>query len=179
MRLLYFAIFLLSCGVQKNLSSLCQHKGTIRHSEYIDGCQWLIQTDDGKIYLPENFTDFPMADRQAISFSFVPFDGMSICMAEDAIITLTCMQWLGKSTCEEPPNDWEQIDWMRKIVSTVQPRQIDRYIYEQRYVYRIQVPGGQDTWYTCDGALICNDTEGCSIIDLNANDRVAIYVAHR
>ncbi|MBK8505776.1 MAG: hypothetical protein IPL46_28410 [Saprospiraceae bacterium] len=89
--LIVVTLFLCGCGTLK-VSSLCESEGIVILSDQLDGCQWLIETIDGRKLLPQNAKEYDLIDRQRIYFSYMPFDGMSICMSEDEIITLTCFQ---------------------------------------------------------------------------------------
>jgi hypothetical protein len=95
--LLVFCLFgLISChsGKQKDSTGSCKTQGTVQDFTGLDGCRLLIVTEDGKKLLPGSILDedFQLEAGQEISFDYRPVDMMSVCMAEDEIVEITCIK---------------------------------------------------------------------------------------
>lgn len=77
-------------------SKQCTHQGTVVDKTGLDGCGLLIQTSGGKLLLPSEFAsgvDQSLIKAGAkIRFGYTEVDGMSICMAEDAIVRIDCLE---------------------------------------------------------------------------------------
>lgn len=170
-------LLIYGCGTLK-VAKLCESEGLVILSDQLDGCKWFIETSDGRKLLPQNADDYHLTDRQRINFSFVPFDGMSICMAEDEIVTMTCFQPMGEWLCDDG-TDWQRISWLSNIIENQNIRRVDRFIRGQIKLYQITSTDGIFSWYHCDGRLICDSRNGCSISSQDLTDQVTIFVAHR
>lgn len=95
--LLVFGLFsLISChsGKSSDGANGCNTQGTVEDYTGMDGCRLLIVTEDGKKLLPGNIldSDFQLVAGQKISFDYRPIDMMSVCMAEDQIVEITCIK---------------------------------------------------------------------------------------
>jgi hypothetical protein len=175
--LIVVTLFFGGCATLK-VSSFCESEGTVIRADQLDGCSWLIETNHGHKLLPVNADDYPLIDRQKIYFSFVPFDGMSICMAEDEIVTLTCFQTKDKITCDDETG-WQEISWLSNIIEKQKISMVDRFSWGRYKLYQITHVDGKFTWYHCDGTLICNSLNGCGIPAQDLGDQVTIFLAHR
>ena len=139
----------------------CQTVGTVKDFSGLDGCKILILLDNGTKLLPSSISDanFKLADGQRIAFDYEedPEFGMTICMAEDMIVKITCIKLLG----ELDPGDVcintstpEKVAWMRQLIEKNKPIRITRYPYGKEYVYFYQ--GKTDSQlFDCRGKLVC------------------------
>ncbi len=102
MRYLIFLSFWFVFAVGCNTAQLpdpeagsCDTLGTVTNFEGLDGCGLLIVTDDGLKLLPAVIDPpgFTLKANQRVRFSYVEAEEqMSICMAEDQIVRITCIQ---------------------------------------------------------------------------------------
>lgn len=173
--LLIIGVFL-SCHLPRQ-KSLCQLEGKVLLSNELDGCQWLIQTPNGRKLLPQNAQDFPLSDQQDIYFSYQLYDGMSICMAEDEIITITCFQEKMTITCPQYQG-WEDIEWIAAIIESGSIIRVDLYSVEHMNLFRFVELGGDVLWYNCQGQKVCDQALGCDL-PKNLKDPVTIFLAQR
>ena len=74
-------------------SGKCDVFARVSDQSGLDGCGILLQLDDGSMLLPANIDAFNLdlteGDTLSISYDVVP-DAMSVCMRENATVTLTC-----------------------------------------------------------------------------------------
>lgn len=95
-KLLVF-VFLLSggCTGSKLVGEDCTTMATVKDFTGLDGCRYLLVLDNGDKYLPVDLgdSDFQFQDNQRVRFGYqeVP-DAVSICMAEDKSVKITCIQ---------------------------------------------------------------------------------------
>jgi hypothetical protein len=99
-------------------------------------------------------------------------------MAEDEIITLTCFQGQGEIMCNEGA-EWQEIGWLNTMVENQKIRLVDRYTRGSVKLYQITSTDGLLAWYHCDGSLICDARDGCSVSAKDLTNQVTIFVAHR
>ena len=86
-----------SCSTSKNggNDSDCSTLATVKDFTGLDGCTFLFILDNGDKYLPAEISDsnFELKDQQRIKFGYKELkDQMSICMAENKIVAVTCIQ---------------------------------------------------------------------------------------
>lgn len=89
-----------TCDSSKEMSanSTCNTEAIIKDFTGLDGCSLLIVLNNGDKLLPADITDesFDMdhfVDGQKIRFAYTTVEGgMSVCMAEKAIINITCIE---------------------------------------------------------------------------------------
>ena len=94
--LLISLLFFPSCQTKKPLTSNegCQVEGTVKEIG-LAGCRFLIELKSGERLFPAetNFPNFAYKAEQRIRFSYKEIkDAMSICMAEDKIVEITCIE---------------------------------------------------------------------------------------
>lgn len=168
--------FIWSCGVTRQ-PSLCQMEGKVIQMDGLDGCQWLIQTKDGQKLLPQNAAEFALTDGQSVYFNYRVFDGMSICMAEDLIVTLTCLEIRKVTECSD--GGWEQIEWLRHLIEDEGVRKIDQFRAKDQLWYHITFQPDAYAWYNCHGQKICLSDQGCMLDEKLLRDQVTIFLAQR
>lgn len=83
-----------TCRQNSGDQTACNTQGQVEDFTGLDGCQLLIVTEDGKKLLPGRILDsnVTLAAGQRIRFDYRPVEMASICMAEDLIVEITCLQ---------------------------------------------------------------------------------------
>ncbi|MBX2814832.1 MAG: hypothetical protein KTR24_02500 [Saprospiraceae bacterium] len=151
----------------------------------LDGCTYLLHTDNGDKLLPLNGEDYDLGDYNWIRIDFeeVP-DGMSICMAEDKIIRITCFDadhaTPRKKPCLETLAPLEDSTWLTQWIKEHQPTQVDRYTYLDGFAYLCKT-GARVQVYDCQGNLLCDSAQeaGCKHTMTTITNKVNIWTAHR
>ncbi len=163
------ALFFSACGVfceskKSGMRSACSHVGTLADYRELDGCQWLIRLEDGRLLLPQTWPEgfVPEAGRR-IRFDFeeVP-EQMTICMAEDLVVRITCIEIeevRADTLRPQPPpclriDDPFEVDWLNKALDRYNPERVVRYPWRDGWAYLLE---GQELWalYDCQGTLLC------------------------
>ncbi len=84
------ALLASKCGDTK-----CDVFARVSDQSGLDGCGLLFELEDDSLLLPANLESFDInleeGDTVAISYEIIP-DAMSVCMRENATITLTCLE---------------------------------------------------------------------------------------
>ena len=90
----FFVVFACQTGKSSKDGQSCKTQGVVQDFTGMDGCNLLIVTEDGKKLLPGQILDssFQLAAGQKIRFDYRPIDMMSICMSEDLIVEITCVE---------------------------------------------------------------------------------------
>lgn len=174
--LLLIFLMLMSCQVTKNLS-YCDTLVTVIDLKGLDGCGLLLKKENGEKLLPVNGDVFNFTVNQQLAISYQSFDGMSICMAEQQMVTLGCVQRLSPLACQ-PVSQIQSGHWLEAIFKNDNPIQINRFHLMDQYLYQVMV-GTEDKWYDCRGQLICDLPEECQIDLSKMKEKLEIYVAHR
>lgn len=142
----------------------CTQQGTVVDYTGLDGCSLLIVTEDGKKYLPvrPEFGGIRLAPGMKIRFGYERADMASVCMAEDAVVTLTCLEAVeaqggGKPAKKECANilDPFRTPWMADLVKQRNPFKITKYTYEDGWAYYIE-SGTRNALYDCQGTFLCD-----------------------
>ena len=97
-------VFLLCCmlfsachsGKSSDGQNSCNSTGEVKDFTGLDGCQLMIVMEDGKKLLPGSIlvNDVTLEAGQKIRFDYRPIEMMSVCMAEDLIVEITCLEVL-------------------------------------------------------------------------------------
>ncbi len=154
-----------SCGSTKKTTSVvetCDTNGTLLDLSNLDGCTWIILTDDGEKLLPMDWPpDFQKVDGQSIRYHATPIEGMNNCMAEDRMVKLDCVKSIegkpAKPTCHNTTKPME-VKWMRLFIARNNIEQIEKYPYLDKYAYLFK--GGNNNYlYDCQGTLLCQFQE--------------------
>lgn len=162
----YVAICCGACGVfceskKGTTRAACNHVGTLVDYRELDGCQWLIRLDDGRLLLPQRWPEgFAPVAGQRIRFGFEEvLDLMTICMAEDVVVRLTCLEAIADTSRPQPLpclqiDDPFEVDWLNKALERYNPHRVVRYPWRDGWVYLLE---GQQQWalYDCQGTLLC------------------------
>ncbi|MEZ4949078.1 MAG: hypothetical protein R2879_01440 [Saprospiraceae bacterium] len=140
----------------------CKTKGTVKDFTGLDGCKFLIILHDGTKLLPAKVNDkkFQFREGQEIMFDYEDLSdyGMTICMAEDQIVEITCIHEVGKdpalpSDCSATLNPME-IPWMKTLMESYKPFRVVRYDFQEQYLYYFQA-APVAYLHDCKGDLVC------------------------
>lgn len=167
---LFLSTLLYTCGASKRQAAEgdCEHLGTVQDFTGLDGCTLLIVTDDGKKFLPAQMdVDGPeLAAGQRLSFSYRTLEDMaSICMAEDAIVAITCLQVLNGSDIPNKPDcfdveDLTRAPWLADAAVELNPVQIFKYRYRtDGWAYLLETKE-KVYLYDCQGTMLCESMAG-------------------
>lgn len=160
---------------------LCSERVTATDFSSLDGCGFLLETQDGRKLLPSNLATFTtsLENGEQLTVSYiVDTESASICMSEDEIVTLTCFQRLDQKIDCEPMVDPFEPEWSKAVMTTLDPYRIEEYVVgDQRwYLYHSE---HQLRWYACTGDLLCSYGPGEQAIcdlDINPDELKIIYV---
>ena len=157
----------------------CSTRATVVDYSGLDGCGLLLQIADGKLLLPINGDEFDLMVGESVIISYHQADGMSICMKEDQIVELTCLQPVKSAPCADI-NSLEDAGWLVELRDQWMPSQIVQYRFQEFPVYLIAT-SIEERWYNCHGSLLCKSTapESCRLDTSQLTDKVELYVAHR
>ena len=134
------------CDTTKSAASIsdCQTIGTVKDMTGLDGCKFLISTQDGKLLLPVEVSDsrFEFVNGAKIAFDFVENKEVSfgICQAEDMMVNITCIKSLdgaAKDECIDTSNP-VKVDWMEALIEKLKPMRITKYPYNDQLLYFFQ-----------------------------------------
>lgn len=158
---LLLAVLLLwgCCSSRKGQGDVCDTSGIVRDFSNLDGCRLLIELPNGDLLNPAVLPEGSiLIAGQRISFSFRELaDHLSICMAEKAIVEVTCLKTYDPNqvACITTDNPFE-VPWMNDAFDRLNPVQIIRYRNaEPAYLFRAV---GEEYLYDCRGQLICKGT---------------------
>jgi hypothetical protein len=165
--LFFSLLLLLSCSPQKKVADngnteTCTTHGIVKDFTGLDGCTFLILLDDSTRLLPAKMPDkkFRFRDGQEIWFDYVEDSdyGMTICMAEDLIVEITCIREEGVDPTDPAAcagiMDANQIAWMRILMDSYQPMKVTAYQFNDQYLYYFETPR-VSYLHDCKGSLIC------------------------
>ena len=188
MRILIFScyfIFSIACNAQKKLTKSCDISVRVEKSD-LDGCDLLLVLPDGRKLLPVNHEEMRLEDGQNVLISYIEEKDMaSICMAEDAIVIVTCWQLEGripaKKECEDIRDPFES-SWLSRIMGEIDPVIIEKYNYRDGFVY-ICKTSSYNYLYDCQGTLLCvyqaGEQQPCRSKTQELSDKREIWVKHR
>ncbi len=151
-----------------SLTTKCKTAGVVRDLSSLDGCQMMIEIENGEKWRPAKIEDsnFKLQDGQAILFGYREVnDAVSVCMAETKTIEVTCIKeitsdknkpvvkkcWDIKTPTEAP--------WMAKIMEEQKPFRITKYDFRDGWAYLI-LTKERRLFYTCQGNDLCPDDKG-------------------
>ncbi len=173
---LLVAIISTSCQISQRLH-YCQEAVVVKDYSGLDGCKLLLQRSDQTLLLPVNLDSYDITAGDRLVISFQPTEGMSICMAEQKLVILTCVQHLSEVPCQ-PITVLEPGHWLTGKQQDLQPSKIIRYQYKDEYLYHFRSRSG-DLWYDCRGRLVCDQAEICALKLSTLTDPLEVFVAHR
>lgn len=160
--LLSLFVLVTNCKTNKKVATEnCQTMGTVKDFTGLDGCRLLIVLDNGDKLLPSKVNDenFTLRDGQRIKFDYIELTDMgSMCMAENAIIEITCIELVsGKPVIPEcyDANDPLEVPWMKEVVNTRKPASIQKFKFRTDGWAYLFFVGQEQLLYDCQGTLLC------------------------
>lgn len=169
----FFVLLLafLGCDASKKVptKSDCKTIGMVKDYTGLDGCRLMIETEDGRKLLPAkiNQEGFVLKDGQKIAFDFVEAKdyGMTVCMAEDMIIEITCIQKLAvskedvKDKCVDTFKP-EEVEWLKKLIEETKPIRILKYPRSEEEIFYMLYAKPNSIVYDCKGNKVCEVPNG-------------------
>ncbi len=142
----------------------CTTEGYVKDFTGLDGCKLLVLVRDEKWLIsrvPKGHS--PLQDKQTIKFGYKEIvDGISVCMAEDKIVEIVCLEIVnqgrdpkpGKKKCVNTTTP-KTVEWIKKLIEEHQPIQITKYPFRgDGWAYLFQTAQAK-LLYTCQGTLVC------------------------
>jgi hypothetical protein len=183
---------LLSCSVKKNVqkeSPSCDTKVFVRDYSSLDGCGFMFILPDGTKILPSNpeLAEFKLRDRQMVMIGYISQkDMMSICMSENFIAELLCIELISEPGVEMqedanciPINDPYRSVWMKELMISERPREVSRMKYKEKLIYTLRTDRGVSV-YNCLGDVLCQagneHRDDCDTFWKGASDHNVIWV---
>lgn len=176
------SIIVLSCTAWLTLTSEtcidnsnCKESVTVLDMTHLDGCGMMLVTEDKKKLFPVNLDDFAIeikdGDTLMVSYAIAK-NAMSICMAEDLTVKLSCLVITSPSpakvNCPEM-TDPVKFSWSKQVLKEMDLRSIEHIkTAEEDYYWFRSV--GDCRLYSCTGQVICIGT-------CNENDKCEAYFA--
>ena len=167
-------------------SETCQTKAIVIDMSKLDGCQFLLQVENGEKWLAMEISDpdFKFQDKQAILFDYEEVtDYMSVCMAENKGVHITCIKELSKPSnlplaCTEVPNILKT-SWIQKVIREKKVWKITQYKDNSEFVYLFKT-NSKSYLYDCKGKSICelskNTENDCTKKIKTLNNEYVIWV---
>ena len=160
----------------------CTTHAIVEDMTGLDGCGLLLRVDNGEKWLPTNLEtqEVKLEKNQEVYFGYRPMeDAVSICMAENKIIELTCLQVVGKTggikpgkpECVNTSNPLK-VEWIRKMYDKHLPQQIIKYPFRKgdwAYLFKTKT---SRYLYDCQGYFICEAAKDAK------NDCVDTYLQY-
>lgn len=162
-------------------ANTCDFVGEVWDYAGLDGCSTLVETTEGHLFnvagLPQGYF-LEAGSRIRFGFNYVE-DGVSICMHEDAIIRITCIQTLRESSGFPRPIVCTSYDvpsqWIHELIIDLGATYVTRFPWkDDRLVYLFETPSGQYL-YDCRGFLLCQPKRNCLQFIENFNLGKQIY----
>ncbi|MCI5080617.1 MAG: hypothetical protein MRY78_02935 [Saprospiraceae bacterium] len=166
MRILLFLLLSLAfgaCKTTQNTTAECTETGTVKNLQGLDGCDLIINTGDGRAFIPTDASleKFALEDSQQIRFGYkLRDDLMGICMAGQ-IVELTCVEQLGdnlpiKKECFDVSQP-QQAPWLKEAIVKHETAEIYKYPYRtDGWAYLLK--GKIVYLYDCQGTLLCKQS---------------------
>ncbi len=159
----------LGCDTTKKVpaKSDCNTVGFVKDYTGLDGCRLMIETEDGKKLLPAILPEGRvLKDGQKIAFDYEEAKdyGMTICMAEDMIIKITCLQNLELTTddlnkCVDTFKP-EEVEWLKKLIEELKPIRVLKYPRSEEEIFYMLAAKPNSIVYDCKGDKVCEIPNG-------------------
>lgn len=153
-------ILVAGCHTHQSTHGACRYRGEVRDFTGLDGCNLLIVSENGEKLLPVEFAvaDANLAAGQVVQFDYEEVEAVSICMAEDKAVRITC--WRVESSPKLKAKDClnltriEDTPWLRDAVVKHQTAEVIKYPYRtDGWAYLLK--GKNVVLYDCQGTLVC------------------------
>lgn len=144
----------------------CDHLATVVDRSDLDGCQILLNAGEDRLLLPTNLDTFDVevGDGDLVTISFTVDDAAaSICMAEDAIVTLQCIRPViqKRSSMEDCPavgdpygEKWSRVAMQKSGATRIESMQVGN-----TTLYHFS-GGSENRIYSCYGDHLCSYPAG-------------------
>jgi len=158
---LCFLVFF-ACKSKKEIISTenCNTIATVKDFTGLDGCGLMIVLENGDKLLPGKIdNNFTLRAGQRVKMDYTEMkDQVSVCMAEKAIINITCIELVaGKPIVPEcyDASDWYSVPWMKEVTNNIKPMEIRKYNFRtDGWAYNFILKTKQ-VLYDCQGTLLC------------------------
>lgn len=142
----------------------CTTRGVVTDFSGLDGCKLLIVLGDKKKFLASKLPrGVRLVEGQHLLFGYKEIaDGVSICMTEDKIVEITCLEVTagpkpGKKDCVDTNKPLDVL-WLKKNIARYQPHQIIKYKFRKdgwAYLHKTKT---HRKLFDCQGNLVCEAT---------------------
>lgn len=163
----------------------CERVVSIKEFTGLDGCGFLLEDKNVKLLLTANFnlkiTGLPVGT--ILYASWEAQDAMaSICMKEDSIVTLKCLQNQGVvlekgQACPQMIDPYKS-EWAAEIMQSFDPQKVTEIANGDTKLYRFDNASGA-LIFDCSGTFICfripPETDACEL-NLGETEEKVIYV---
>ncbi len=183
----------LSCNTRQATNeapsdSTCKTKATVVDLTGLDGCRFLLEVENEGRWLPLKMSDpnFKFHKGQQIAFDYEEVeDYISICMAEQKGVNITCIKEIKSAqqlppACTEVPN-MHQTEWIKKLIDGSRITHITQYPNDSGYLYYF-INKSNGYLYDCKGTLLCdhqlNTQSDCSKKVATLNNGTIIMVTN-
>jgi len=166
--LITILIVALSCNSTKSTSTNtteeskipegCSELVTAKDFSGLDGCTMMFINANGeKLLLAENIPGYEIEAGKKYSIGYVVLEGMaSICMAEDYIIKLSCIEMFGEQSIQAclPSENGIDNSFLKSLIDKNEVARIERFNYGTGFAYKVNSP--YKSWlYNCRGKELC------------------------
>jgi hypothetical protein len=172
------------CERPPETGSACTYIVFARDYKGLDGCGMLLVQPDGSKLLATNLSEKApgIKDGEMATVGFETLDDMaSICMAEKAIVRLTCCDVLQqRSTCADMIDPYAE-KWSEQVMHEMDPRRVESLsiggVQALRFTSQSEV-----RMYSCHGQFLCTyahtDPSPCAELLAYVADVKIIYVVN-
>lgn len=149
-----------------NASADCSTFAMVRDFTGQDGCRFLLELSNGEKLLPNDMPimDFKLTNNLAVNIDYdIIKDGVSACMMESKIVSVTCIQLIGQTGGVKPAktpcvkvNNYAESKWLKRLAGDMNPYIVTRYDYlADGWAYLLD-NGRVKKLYDCQGTLMCS-----------------------
>ena len=144
----------------------CTTLGVVTDFSGLDGCKLLIVLENKKKFLASKLPrGVQLVEGQQIRFGYKPIaDGVSICMTEDQIVEVTCLEVIagpkpGKKDCVNTTDPFEVL-WIKTKLARYNPSQIIKYKFRRDGWAYLYINKTDRKLFDCQGNLVCEVKNG-------------------
>ncbi len=161
-------VIVLACTPNKGISSetIKKAKAWVKDMRGLDGCGFLLITDNNKKLLPANSNKlkFKFQDGQRVQIKYRhQKNAGGTCMTEDEVIEVLSIKELENNSLAKPPKkecvqilDPVSSAWSKAILMKESPFRMCRYRYQDGYAYYFMTKT-KNLLYDCQGNFMCED----------------------
>jgi hypothetical protein len=166
-------------------SNSCDRVISIKDFTGLDGCGYLLEDKNVKLLLTANF-DTKITGLPVGTFLYASWEAQdamaSICMKEDSIVTLNCLQNQGakldnEKACPEMIDPYKT-EWAAEIMQSFEPQKVTEIANGDTKLYRFDKASGA-LIFDCSGTFLCfripPETDACDL-NLGESEEKVIYV---